>query len=231
MLRRLPLRWLIPLTLAVLLLPACTDSADDVAATTVVPPETATTAPVVTSTTLSEAATIATVEALEEACNAYDSDASLALFADAASWRGQAPGTPGWEQKWVEIEAWGQQSTLSDCEMADGRLTCLATWEWTNLSGKAGVIRVSEVEYRFDDQGLIRSVYYENVSGKDDDVAFDAALGTWMATAYPGSYEAFFIDDTYRKNDENWLNRVAELSPLIDEFVAQSDEYPLGPAA
>jgi hypothetical protein len=115
--------------------------------------------------------------------------------------------------------------------MTDGRLTCLATWAWTNLSGKAGVIRVSEVEYRFDDQGLIRSVYHENVSGKDDDVAFNAALGTWMATAYPESYEAFFIDDTYRRNDENWLNRVAELSPLIDEFVAQSDEYPLSPAA
>jgi hypothetical protein len=231
MLRRLSLRWSIPLTLVVLLLPACNDDADDVAATTVAPPETATTAASTTSTTLSEAAAIATVEALEEAINAYDSDAALALIADGGSWLGTTPGSSLWEKTFAEWEAWGHQRTFSDCVATDGVLTCLATWERTNLSGKAGIIRVGEVEYHFDDQGLIRSAYYENVSGKDDDVAFEAALGTWMATAYPESCETFFIDDTYRTDDENWLNRVAELSPLIDEFVAQSDEYPLGPAA
>jgi hypothetical protein len=235
MLRRLSLRWLIPLTLVVLLLPACSDSASDVAATTVAPPETATTAPVVTSTTLSEAAAIATVEALHEACNAYDSDAALALFADVASWHGETPGSPGWEQEWVEMEAWGRQSTLSDCEMASGRLTCLDTWEWTNLSGKAGVFRVSEWAFRFDDQGLIANAYIRTDS-KDDDLAFRDALGTWMATTHPESYETFFHavnapDGTHPTLTENWLDRVAELSPLIDEFVAQSDEYPLSPAA
>jgi hypothetical protein len=217
MLRRLPLRWLIPLTLAVLLLPACSDSASGGAAST-------------TSTTLSPAAAIATVEALTEAINAYDPDAFLALFADDASYgyEFELPGSSAWEEEFVKMEAEGLQHTLGDCEATDGRVTCLITWENTNLSGKAGVIRVSEWDYRFDDQGLIRSSYIENVSGKDDHLAFEAALGTWMATTHPESYETFY-DTANRTMKANWgtSEGIAELSPLIDEFVAQSDEYPL----
>ena len=113
MLCRLSPRWLVPLTLVVLLLPACNDSADDVAATTVAPSETATTAASTTSTTLSEAAAIATVEALTEAVpaeieqeitdlidawlaawNDSDGQAAVDLFTDDGrfvSWR-TAPG-------------------------------------------------------------------------------------------------------------------------------------------
>ena len=142
-------------------------------------------------------------------------------------WVGERPGSPRWEEWFAAREAWGRQGTPSDCEVTDGVLTCLETWERTNLSGKADLIRVSEWEVRFDDQGLIRSAYYGNVSGKDEDVAFDAALGAWMATTYPEAYETFYIHPT-EINEENCVDGLDQLMPLIDEFIAQSDEYPLG---
>lgn len=228
---------------AVLLIAGCT-SGDDTAeeptttatpattaapGTTVAPPETVTTE-AVTSTTMSLTAAIAMAEASQEALNAYDSDAASALIADGGSFMGMTPGNPLWQRRFAEREAWGTHGTLSDCEVTDGRLTCLVTWERTNLSGKAGLIRVGEMEYRFDDHGLIRSAYYSNVSGKDEDFAFEAALGAWMATTYPEAYETFYLQGP-EINEEAWLSGVAELMPLIDEFIAQSDEYPLSDAA
>lgn len=52
-------------------------------ATTTAPPTSA-----ATTTTVSIDSRIATVEALQEALNAYDSDAVLALVADGGSWKG-----------------------------------------------------------------------------------------------------------------------------------------------
>jgi hypothetical protein len=217
----------------VCLIAGCTssdDTADETTtaapATTVAPPETATTVAATTSTTLSETAAIATVEALQEALNAYDSDAVLALFADGGVWVGTTRGSPRWEERFAEMEAWGHHGTLSDCVATDGVLRCLQTWESTNHSGKAGVVWLSEWEVHFDDQGLIRNVDFWYESGKDEQFAFGDALGAWMATAYPEAYETFFLYEGYW-NKENWSNRADELSPLIDEFIAQSDEYPL----
>jgi hypothetical protein len=50
-----------------------------------------------------------------------------------------------------------------------------------------------------------------------------------MAIAYPESYDTFFVAESETRNEENWSTTegVAELSQLIDEFVAQSDDYPL----
>ena len=62
MLRRLSLRWLIPLTLVVLLLPACSDGADDVAATATAP----TTIVIEATTTAATTTTTSTTEASEE---------------------------------------------------------------------------------------------------------------------------------------------------------------------
>jgi hypothetical protein len=219
---------------AMALIAGCTSSdetADETATapsvTTVAAPETATT----TSTTLSLTAAIATAEALHQAFNASDPDAALALFADGAFDGGLLPGSAAWEEAFAgAAAAQGRRSTLSDCEATDSTLTCLETWERPNLSGKAGVIRVHEWSFRFDDQGLITNHKGESVSGYDDDRAFEAALGTWMATAHPGSYEVFYEPTVGGLKMENWSTPegVAELSPLIDEFVAQSDEYPLG---
>jgi ABC-type transport system substrate-binding protein len=220
---------------AMALIAGCTssgDTADETTtaapATTVAPPETVTTAAAATSTTLFETAAIATVQALQEAWNAFDSDAVLALMAD---------GSSSWEKDLAEWEAWGRQGTLSDCVATDRVLTCLETWERTNLSGKAGVIREYQWRFRFDDQGLIRLALWQKrtAAESEDDRAFNAALGDWMETAHPDAFETFFFSrqtagcGVVACLRENWdtPEGVAELSPLIDEFVAQSDDYPL----
>lgn len=119
------LRRLIPFALVVLLLPSCSDSADDVAATTVAQSETATTAASTTSTTLSPTAAIATVEALtgtvpaeveEEiialidswlaAWNDSDGQAGVDLFTDDGrfvSYRRTAPGYEALEGQSGEV--------------------------------------------------------------------------------------------------------------------------------
>jgi hypothetical protein len=67
------------------------------------------------------------------------------------------------------------------------------------------------------------------LEGDEDNEAFQEALGEWMATAHPEAYERFYVPAFQTTNDENWHSPegVAELSQLIDEFVAQSDEFPL----
>jgi hypothetical protein len=92
MLCRLSPRWLVPLTLVVLLLPACSDSADDVAATTVAPSETATTEGV--SAEIEQEITDL-IDAWLMAWNDGDGQAAVDLFTDDGryvSFRYTAPG-------------------------------------------------------------------------------------------------------------------------------------------
>jgi hypothetical protein len=234
------------------------DTADETTtaapATTVAPPETATTAAAATSTTVSPSAAIATVEAFINARNAHDADAIAAFFTESA-WEDEfgAVGTPSWEQGYALEETRGWRGTLVDCQADDGEVTCLVDSEDTLLSGKAGVVYTSEWQFRFDDQGLIAHRNEEILTGGAEDSAFDDALGLWMMTAYPESLPTFYEGEGHYSNapagvgteeerakielrfrirwrEENWSTPegVAELSPLIDEFVAQSDVYPLG---
>jgi hypothetical protein len=146
-----------------------------------------------------------------------------------------AVGSPEWEQRHAlaEVQGW-RQSITSDCEAIDGMVRCLATSEETHLGGKAGVAYTYELSYHFDDEGLITNVELECRGGCEDGQAFEVALGRWMAIAHPESYETLFVAESETRNEENWSTTegMAELSPLIDEFVAQSDVYPLsGPSS
>ncbi len=88
MLRRLSLGWLIPLTVVVLLLPACSDSADDSADTTLAP-TTTTTATSTTTTTAAPTTTTAAISTtvsepdltIDEYNTAWEEELSEALLA------------------------------------------------------------------------------------------------------------------------------------------------------
>ena len=55
---------------------------------------------------------------------------------------------------------------------------------------------------------------------------------TLFSTAHPESVDTYFIPGVYTPLYRNWFaseQRVADLTSLIEEFVAQSHEYPLTP--
>jgi hypothetical protein len=217
---------------AMALVAGCTSSDDTADETTEAAPAT-TVAPVVTVAAAETA--VATVEACSEAWNTHDPNAAAAFFAEGAVDTGLVVGSPEWEQRHAlaEVQGW-RQSITSDCEAIDGMVKCLATSEETLLGGKAGVAYTYELSYDFDNEGLITKVELECREGCDDGQAFEVALGRWMAIAHPESYETLFVAESETRNEENWSTTegMAELSPLIDEFVAQSDGYPLsGPSS
>jgi hypothetical protein len=50
-----------------------------------------------------------------------------------------------------------------------------------------------------------------------------------MATEHPEVFETYYVPDFYTRKYENWYTPegAAQLSQLIDEFIAQSEAYPL----
>lgn len=198
-------------------------------AATVAPPETVTTTPIATSTTVSPAAAIAAVNAFNDALNAYDANAIRAVCAEGAidRYNGIMIGSPEWEQLMTTHREWrGVENTMADCEVTDHMVTCQVTVDEKNLTGKAGIVLTLETYIQVNDQGLITAIDWTFLSGVEEYDAFEAALGDWMATAHPEAYETFYPG--FGSNEEAWLSGIDELSPLIDEFVAQSNEYPLG---
>lgn len=214
---------------AMALVAGCTSSDDTADETTTAGPAT-TVAPAVTVAAAAADTAVAMVEACSEAWNTHDLEVVATCFAEGAVDTGLAVGSPEWEQRHAlaEVQGW-RQSITSDCEAIDGMVRCLATSEETHLGGKAGVAYTYELSYHFDDEGLITNVELECRGGCEDGQAFEVALGRWMAIAHPESYETLFVAESETRNEENWSTTegMAELSPLIDEFVAQSDVYPL----
>lgn len=234
--------------MVVVLIGACTsgdDTADEPAVATTVASVATVAAPAATTegSTMTESVpavvpletAIATVEALQDAYNAYDAVAAAAFFPERGydDVYGYA-GTPMWQESLAVAELVGLWGTVSDCEPAGetATLACFRSWEETHLSGKAGVVQTCEEIYYVDGEGLISNRTCDvEVSGRDALAAFEAAFADWMATAHPDAYDTFYVAEFGSRNAEAWYTPegVAELSRLIDEFVAQSDEYPLSP--
>lgn len=174
---------------------------------------------------------LATVEAATAAYNAYDADTYTTYWVDGTEGpAGIVVGSPEWQQFLAEEKARGIQITLSDCEATDGTARCVETYEETLLSGKAGVVITWEVEYTFNEDGRIATFASGiNMQGSDAIGPFEDALGRWMATAHPEVFETYYVPDFYTRKYENWYTPegAAELSRLIDEFIAQSETYPL----
>jgi hypothetical protein len=177
------------------------------------------------------ASELATVEAATAAYNAYDADTYATYWVEGTSGpAGIVVGSPEWQQFLAEEEARGVHITLSGCEATDTTVRCFETYEETRLSGKAGIVITWEVEYTFNQEGRIAShASGINTQGSDAIAPFEDALGRWMAAAHPEAFETYYVPDFYTRKYENWYTPegAAQLSTLIDEFIAQSETYPL----
>jgi hypothetical protein len=187
----------------------------------------------------SSATRTASVTEMYEALNEYDADAYARFWAeDAKGWGPYvwgdmlaAIGSPEMDQGFEERQAWGAQFTVADCELVDEAVRCLETWD-DRLHGIAGVTIQREVIYTFDDRAKIAAMRHLN-SNRRKSVDFFQAFNLWMSTTYPETAETYLVPGfTDSAKIENWFappENVAELTGLIEEFVAQSDDYPLAP--
>jgi hypothetical protein len=100
MMRPLSVRWLIPFALVVLLVPACSDSADEAADTTLAPTTTeattttTTTTAAPTTTTVDTTAATLLIDEWIEGWNSDDPDAIVSVFADESYFKGLGPYEP-----------------------------------------------------------------------------------------------------------------------------------------
>jgi hypothetical protein len=234
--------------LAALALVGAACGADDDAAA-----ETTTSAVAIATTTLATTTTVAagsadgvppqvaTVTAMYDALNANDADAYAGYWAeDAIGW---GPWTQGWsadaiiggpemEKGFEERRAWGAHFTLSDCQLVDETVRCLETMDDRVFHGMAGLTIDREAIYTFDDQGVITTMIHVNSNVVEAEAFFDA-FGPWLTATYPEIAETYLVpgfdkafkDEIIFASPEN----IAEFTGLIEEFVAQSDAYPLAP--
>ena len=248
-------RGLLVLVLSLALVVAACSSDDDSSDTTLAPTTTAaatttaapTTTAVPTTTVAPESADgvppqIATVTAMYDALNAHDADAYAVYWAeDAVGWgpmvwgNDKVPvGSPEMEKGFEERRAWGAHFTLSDCQLVDEEVRCLETWDDRVYHGMAGLTVQREAFYTFDEQGMITTMINGNFYS-DEVLDWQAVFGPWMQATYPEIAETYLVPgfDKSFKREVVFASpeSIADFTGLIEEFVAQSDEYPLSPAA
>jgi hypothetical protein len=184
---------------------------------------------------------IATVEAMYDALNAHDADAYASYWAEDAEgwgalmWHGTARaaiGSPEMDKGFEERRVWGAHFALSDCELVNNTVRCLETWDDRVYYDMAGVTFDREVTYLFDDQARITAMFTANTFW-DELADIEEAFGPWLISSHPEIAETYLVpgfESAYKweyilASPEN----VAGFTGLIEEFIAQSDVYPLAP--
>jgi hypothetical protein len=206
---------------------ADSDSDEPIAVSTTTDVEAPTTVPATETP-----AQIPVVESANAAYNSYDAGAYAAYWAEGIEGPGgYIVGSDDWHTFIAQEQARGIEITLSDCEATDNAVTCLETYQETLLSGKAGIVLTWEAEYTFNENGLIVGFARFNNTGAEAIGPFEDALGRWMATTHPEVFETYYVPDFYTRKYENWFTPqgATQLSQLIDEFITDSNEYPLNP--
>jgi hypothetical protein len=182
---------------------------------------------------------IASVLGMYDALNAHDAETYATYWAEGANgwgtyiWRNRKAvvGSPEMEQGFEERRAWGGQVAVSDCELVDMTVTCHEAWD-DPVYGVAGITWDSDVMYLFDDEGRITAMSHTEYASSEW-VAFGSEFGPWMRAAHPEIVDTYLVPglgDSFIW--DNWYatpESVAEIISLVEEFVAQSDVYPLTP--
>ena len=140
------------------------------------------------------------------------------------------------DQGFEERRVWGAHFALSDCELIDKEerseeVRCLETWDDRVYHGMAGLTVDRVASYTFDEQGMITTMTHGSLNG-DEVRDWQAVFGPWLQATYPEIAETYLVPGFDRPNREAvWASpeSIAEFTGLIEEFVAQSNTYPLTP--
>jgi hypothetical protein len=183
---------------------------------------------------------IANLVAMYDALNAHDAEAYAGYWAEGAEgwgpfiWRSSKAvvGSADMEKGFEERRAWGAQFTVSNCELVGETVTCHETWNDRVYRDMAGIKNDTDVTYLFDDQAMITGMAHSEYVSSEW-APFMQEFGPWLRTAHSEIADTYLVagfDDSFKM--DNWFatpESVAEITSLIEEFVAQSDVYPLAP--
>lgn len=240
------MRSLVVATLTALTLAACAggEVADEesspsttIAPTTTVPlVETTTTAPLVTTTTTSTTmisaevadAAVAVVVSAIEAKNNFDLDGWLMALAG-----GQRGGVPLFAEE-ILMNAEERWEIIEPCQMArettsGGAVVECLMQDTTSYWGVGGISDTRLQTFTVNTDGLISFGGHFGSSGKD---RFNQAFHQWLSDTYPDVYEEAvpgFISGNAPGFDTQNPDHMLIAVEYVEEFVAQSENYPLDP--
>jgi hypothetical protein len=189
-------------------------------------PTTTTTAETTVPVDEADAAIAVVVWALD-AKNSFDLDGWLAAFEG-----GERPGTPlhaeellmNAEQRW-EMTAPCQVTGKSTSD--DTIVECLLQ-DITSFWGVGGISDTRLQTFKVNSEGLITNKFSFSSNRRD---AFNSAFHQWLSETYPDVYNEMNValpsngPGFDSKNSDHMLTAVE----YVEEFVAQSDKYPLDP--
>ncbi|MCL1595674.1 MAG: hypothetical protein M3132_15110 [Actinomycetia bacterium] len=172
--------------------------------------------------------------------NNGDIDSWMKMFRqDGAFWGLQMSGTH--IREFVEFRmASGEQLVVDTCvPHTDGRRIACTVTIVNDLFTAAGLpTHVAEWIVGSDEKGRVLDIMQESDLGGDEIEDLIAALGLWIRDTYPDIWQEVFVaagDCSLDQDSPNCVNgewygtpeTSRELLRFVDEFVAQSDVYPL----
>ena len=203
-----------------------------IASTTTVPLGETTTTATTTTTTMSnevaDAALAAVLSALE-AKNSFDLDGWLMAFDG-----GERAGVPLYaegilmnaEQRWEIVEAC---QVTGEAPSGDTVVECLL--QDVNVFWGVGGISDTKVQrFTVNTDGLITNTFSFSSNRRD---AFNTAFKQWLSDTYPDVYEQMdpgYISSSGPGFDTQNPDHMLTAVEYVEEFVAQSDKYPLDPS-
>ena len=167
------------------------------------------------------------VEAEIAAANDGDVSAQLEFYAPDAIISRPTTADQTIEQFLEYQVAIGTQITIIDpCEEVSANTVVCTVRHENELFDAAGIAPEMSLTVRFDDDGLITS-YSPGISGAIGYLAFYDDFARWMREAHPAVYSQVWAEEGLYSQ-----RMTAETAPIflqyVDEFVAESEKYPLG---
>ena len=162
-----------------------------------------------------------TISTWVETYNSGDIETWIALYADDAVVNGTLLKLdPGYIRgvQLMNIE-WNERLDLSNCSPADLDVVRCNYRRSNDMLARARITASGVIEFGFEESGSIRRSDLTIVN--PEVTAFERALATWIETEHPE------IDLETRFGQMLLVDTPDGLIPLVDEFVEESDVYPL----
>jgi hypothetical protein len=162
-----------------------------------------------------------TISTWVETYNSGDIEAWMALYADDAVVNGTLLKLDPGYIRGVQMMniGWNERLSLSDCAPADLDMVRCNYRRSNNMLARAGITASGVIEFGFEESGSIRRSDLTTVN--PEVTTFERALAGWIETEHPE------VDLATRFGQMLIGGVSADLIPLVDEFVEQSDVYPL----
>jgi hypothetical protein len=201
-------------------------SSSAIASATTVPLVETTTTETTTTTKLSDDAEIAAVLSAIEAKNSFDLDMWLAAFEG-----GQRGGVPIFAEK-ILMNAEERWEVVEPCQVTgettsgDTVVECLIQ-DITGFWGVGGISDTKVLRFTVNTDGLISSNDHFGQASKN---SFNQAFHQWLSDTYP---DVYYGGPTPSSNGPGFDTRNPDHMLIaveyVEEFVAQSEKYPLNP--